>query len=50
MKSNTRLLVLFLVFSTQAFYCQSTIITKLPDSTTNWKKENKMGFEMTENA
>ncbi len=48
MKSNTRLLVLFLIFSLQFLYSQNKITIKLPDTITNWTKENKVGFDMSQ--
>jgi Protein of unknown function (DUF3078) len=48
MKSNTRLLVIFLIFSLQFLYSQNKITTKLPDTITNWTKENKVGFDMSQ--
>jgi hypothetical protein len=50
MKKNLLLIVFGLFFYNPILFSQVKIITKLPDSTSYWKKENKVGFDISEIA
>lgn len=50
MKKIISLIALGLFLYAPTICSQAKIITKLPDSTTYWKKENKVGFDISEIA
>ena len=50
MKSKVIFSVLFLLFTYYFSFAQDKIITQLPDSTSYWKKNNKVGFDISETA
>ncbi|WP_300566606.1 DUF3078 domain-containing protein [Flavobacterium sp.] len=50
MKKILQLIAFGLFFYAPTICSQAKIITKLPDSTTYWKKENKVGFDISEIA
>lgn len=50
MNKKLHFLLFIAIFSSQFVFSQVEIITKLPDSTTYWKKENKIGFDISQVA
>lgn len=42
--------VITLLFLIQFSFAQEKIVTKLPDSTSNWEKKHKIGFDISETA
>ncbi|MFC4815697.1 DUF3078 domain-containing protein [Flavobacterium sp. GCM10023249] len=50
MKPKVIFPVVLLAFTTLTSLAQDKITTKLPDSTTYWKKHNKVGFDISETA
>ncbi len=50
MKKKLLLIVLGIFFYNPILFSQVKIITKLPDSISHWKKENKVGFDISEIA
>ncbi|HKX85190.1 MAG TPA: DUF3078 domain-containing protein [Flavobacterium sp.] len=50
MKLKATFSAVFLLFAIHHSLAQNKIITQLPDSTTYWKKHNKIGFDISETA
>ena len=50
MKLKVTFSVVFLLFTIHHSLSQNKIITQLPDSTSYWKKNNKVGFDISETA
>ncbi|MES2812159.1 MAG: DUF3078 domain-containing protein [Bacteroidota bacterium] len=50
MKKQVYLIVVTLLFFSSFLFAQEKIITQLPDSTTYWKRKNKVGFDVSETA